>query len=201
MFIETLKGIVTTLVTILIFISAVELISPNNKMKKYIKFVLGLILISAILNPILQFISKGQKNISQGIEKYETVFSEKQNKINSDNSNSIDSKEDKNDARKKAFIKNFDENCDNLLKNKYKDMNFKSDVDCDIDFTNINFNIKKLRIGVENNKISKIKKVEINGKGQESTEDDNKEYEDIINFVSDELSISKDKIEVYKMKE
>ncbi|AGX43664.1 stage III sporulation protein AF [Clostridium saccharobutylicum] len=201
MFIETLKGIVTTLVTILIFISAVELISPNNKMKKYIKFVLGLILISAILNPILQFISKGQKNISQGIEKYETVFSEKQNKINSDNSNSIDSKEDKNDARKKAFIKNFDENCDNLLKNKYKDMNFKSDVDCDIDFTNINFNIKKLRIGVENNKISKIKKVEINGKGQESTEDDNKEYEDIINFVSDELSVSKDKIEVYKMKE
>ncbi|AQS10522.1 stage III sporulation protein SpoIIIAF [Clostridium saccharobutylicum] len=199
MFIETLKGIVTTLVTILIFISAVELISPNNKMKKYIKFVLGLILISAILNPILQFISKGQKNISQGIEKYETVFSEKQNKINSDNS--IDSKEDKNDARKKAFIKNFDENCDNLLKNKYKDMNFKSDVDCDIDFTNINFNIKKLRIGVENNKISKIKKVEINGKGQESTEDDNKEYEDIINFVSDELSVSKDKIEVYKMKE
>ncbi|OAV40130.1 stage III sporulation protein AF [Clostridium saccharobutylicum DSM 13864] len=80
-------------------------------------------------------------------------------------------------------------------------MNFKSDVDCDIDFTNINFNIKKLRIGVENNKISKIKKVEINGKGQESTEDDNKEYEDIINFVSDELSVSKDKIEVYKMKE
>lgn len=201
MFIETLKGIVTTLVTILIFISAVELIAPNNKMKKYIKFVLGLILISAILNPILQFISKGQKNISQGIEKYETVFSEKQNKINSDNSNSIDSKEDKNDARKKAFIKNFDENCDNLLKNKYKDMNFKSDIDCDVDFTNINFNIKKLRIGVEDNKISKIKKVEINGKGQESTEDDNKEYEDIINFVSDELSVSKDKIEVYKLKE
>ncbi|OOM09199.1 stage III sporulation protein AF [Clostridium saccharobutylicum] len=201
MFIETLKGIVTTLVTILIFISAVELISPNNKMKKYIKFVLGLILISAILNPILQFISKGQKNISQGIEKYETVFSEKQNKINSDNSNSIDSKEDKNDARKKAFIKNFDENCDNLLKNKYKDMNFESDIDCDVDFTNINFNIKKLRIGVEDNKISKIKKVEINGKGQESTEDDNKEYQDIINFVSDELSVSKDKIEVYKLKE
>lgn len=201
MFIETLKGIVTTLVTILIFISAVELISPNNKMKKYIKFVLGLILISAILNPILQFISKGEKNISQGIEKYETVFSENQNKINSDNSNAINSKEDKNDARKKAFIKNFDENCDNLLKNKYKDMNFKSDIDCDVDFTNINFNIKKLRIGVEDNKISEIKKVEINGKDQESTEDENKEYEDIINFVSDELSVSKDKIEVYKLKE
>lgn len=44
-------------------------------------------------------------------------------------------------------------------------MNFKSDIDCDVDFININFNIKKFRIGVEDNKISKIKKVEINGKG------------------------------------
>jgi stage III sporulation protein AF len=34
MFIENLKSIVITLVTVLIFISAVELISPNNKMKK-----------------------------------------------------------------------------------------------------------------------------------------------------------------------
>ena len=68
MFIETLKNIVITLVTVLIFISAVELISPNNKMKKYIKFILGLILISVILNPILQFVSNGEKSVVDGLK-------------------------------------------------------------------------------------------------------------------------------------
>ena len=42
MFMETLKNIVKTLVTMLIFISEVELIAPDNKMKKYIKLILGL---------------------------------------------------------------------------------------------------------------------------------------------------------------
>lgn len=53
MFIEILKGIVIIFVIIFIFISVVEFIVLNNKMKKYIKFVLGLILISVILNLIL----------------------------------------------------------------------------------------------------------------------------------------------------
>lgn len=45
MFMEALKKFVITLVTVLIFMSAVEMIAPS-KMKKYIKFVLGLILIN-----------------------------------------------------------------------------------------------------------------------------------------------------------
>lgn len=199
MFMETLKGLVTTIVTVLIFISAVELIAPNNKMKKYIKFVLGLILISVILNAILQFVSNGEKSISQGIESYQTVFSQEENKINSDNSNVSKNKEDKNDARKKAFIKNFNENCDNLLKNQYKDMNFKSEVDCDVDFANINLNIKKLRIGIGDNKVKKIKKIEINEGDKNDEGEDNEEYKDIINFVSNQLNVPKDKIEVYKL--
>lgn len=48
MFMEALKKFVITLVTVLIFMSAVEMIAPS-KMKKYIKFVLGLILITIIL--------------------------------------------------------------------------------------------------------------------------------------------------------
>lgn len=107
MFIDTLKNIVITLVTILIFISAVELISPNNKMKKYIQFILGLILITVILNPILQFISNGDKSVLDGIQTYEEVFSKNENKVNLDNTNTFKNDEDKGDARKKAFIENF----------------------------------------------------------------------------------------------
>ena len=253
MFIETLKNIVITLVTVLIFISAVELISPNNKMQKYIKFILGLILISTILNPILQFISNGEKSVADGIEGYEQVFSKSKDKIDLDNINSSKEIESKGDNRKKAFVSNFNKNCDKLLVNQFKTKKFKSDVDCDINFTNITltvnklkenedngqnrkkafvsnfnkncdntlksqfknmifksevdcdvkftdltFNIKKLKIGVDENKINKIKKIVVNSKTQNDTKEENKEYTEIIDFVSSELNIPKEKIEVYE---
>jgi len=202
MFIETLKNIVVTLVTILIFISAVELIAPNNKMKKYIQFILGLILVTVILNPILQFISNGEKSALDGIQSYEQVFSQNEKKINSDNTtNTFENDKDKADARKNAFMKNFNKNCENLLKNQYKDKTFKSEIDCDVNFTNITLNVKKLKIGVGENKVDKIKKIVINKGAESSTKEENKEYTEIINFISSELNIPKEKIEVYKLDE
>ena len=199
MFIEMLKSIVISLVTILIFISAVELISPNNKMKKYIKFILGLILVTVILNPILQLISNGEKSIADGIHSYEEVFSQNKSKVNLDGTNTFQNDEDKNDVRKEAFIKNFNRNCENLLKNQYKDMTFKSDIECDVNFTNITLNIKKLKIGVNENKVDKIKKIVINNDAVSNTKEENAEYKEIINFVSSQLNIPKEKIEVYKL--
>lgn len=201
MFIDTLKNIVITLVTILIFISAVELIAPNNKMKKYVQFILGLILVTVILNPILQFISNGDKGVLDGIQGYEEVFSQNENKVNLDNINTIENDEDKGDAKKKAFIKNFNKNCDNLLKSQYKNMTFKSEIDCDVNFTDITLNVKKLKIGVGEDKINKIKKIVINKTAESSTKEENKEYTEIIKFVSSELNIPKEKIEVYKLEE
>ena len=200
MFIEALKNIVVTLVTILIFISAVELIAPSNKMKKYIQFILGLILVTVILNPIVQFISNAEKSVADGIQSYEQVFSQKENKVNSKNTTST-FENDKGDARIKAFMKNFNKNCDNLLKNQYKDKTFKSEIDCDVDFANINLNVKKLKIGVGENKINKIKKIVIDKEVETVTKEENKEYTEIINFVSSELNIPKEKIEVYKIDE
>lgn len=199
MFIETLKNIVITLVTMLIFISAVELIAPDNKMKKYIKFILGLILISVILNPIINFISNGEKNLPGSIESYEAVFNNNKNDL--DNTEISKESESKNDARKKAFINNFNNNCDNLLKNKFPNMNFKSEVECDVNFTDVSLNIKKLRIGIGENKVKKIKKIVVENKEQSNKQEVNKEYTEIIDFVAKELNISKEKIEVYKLEE
>ena len=57
---EYIKSFIETLVTIIILFSAIELISPNNSMKKYIKFVLGLILIVVMLSPIIDFFTEGE---------------------------------------------------------------------------------------------------------------------------------------------
>lgn len=198
MFIETLRNIVITLVTMLIFISAVELILPNNKMKKYISFVLGLILITVILNPILQLISNGDKNVLDSIKNYEEVFSKNEDKISVNSENDRKSTLSTDDSRKKVFINNFNKNCDNLLKNKFKDMTFNSEVDCDVDFANITLNVKKLKIGVTDNKIKVVKKVVINEKNTDNKNEDNKEFTEIRDYASNELNIPKEKIEVYK---
>ena len=50
---DYINNFVITLVATMIFMTAVEIISPDNSMKKYIKFVLGLILISVMINPIV----------------------------------------------------------------------------------------------------------------------------------------------------
>lgn len=199
MFMEALKNIVITLVTVLIFISAVEILAPNNKMKKYIKFALGLILISVILNPIINFLSNGQKGITDSIKNYEGMFSQDGSKLNLDSVSTLNGN-DKQDNKKQIFIDNFDKNCDNLLKNKFKDMNFKSQLDCDVDFNKLNLNIKKLKIGVSDNKVNKVKKVVINKETANVKEDDDK-YSEIINYISSELDVPKEKIEVYQLEE
>jgi len=199
MFMETLKKFVMTLVTVLIFMSAVEIIAPS-KMKKYIKFVLGLILITIILNPILQFIEGGEKNFTDVIKNYEQVFSKDNDTANFDSVNTL-SRSNIDNERKKAFVANFNKNCDNILKNKFNDMNFKSEVDCDVDFSKVAINVKKLRIGVSSSKINKIKKIAINKDVNENNGEKNVQYTEIADFISNELNIPKEKIEVYGLEE
>ena len=52
---EYLNNFIITLVATMIFMTSIEIIAPDNSMKKYIKFVLGLILISAMINPIIKY--------------------------------------------------------------------------------------------------------------------------------------------------
>ncbi|WP_294376297.1 stage III sporulation protein AF [uncultured Clostridium sp.] len=201
---ENLKSFAATLTTILIFMSAVEILAPDKKFKKYISFVLGLILISTILNPIVQFISNGEKNVLEGIENYKTVFSAEQNKVNIDGTMSYEGNRDNEDVRKQAFINNFNKNCESILENHFKNIKFKADVECDVDFNNINISIKKLRIGIRDSKVKKIQKVEIgNDKNEQADEKDKlkQEYKDVVRYASDELEIAEEKIEIYILEE
>ena len=69
-----INDFIVTLVIMMIFITAVEIIAPDNSMKKYIKFVLGLILISVMLNPIIYFFTKGEQSIIEAVESYEEML-------------------------------------------------------------------------------------------------------------------------------
>ncbi|MBY7025031.1 MULTISPECIES: stage III sporulation protein AF [Clostridium] len=192
-----LKELVTTLVTALIFITAIELISPNNGMKKYLKFILGLVLITIILNPIVKIISSGQNNIYDSISNYEDVFSNYQNQIKSSEENELKD----GDLRKQAFEENFNKNCESVLKSQYPNKKFKSDVECTVNFNSMIFDIKKIKLGISEKSVSKIKKVIINKKDKSYDDNQNSQYKEVVTFISEQLDIPKEKIEVYKIEE
>lgn len=193
---ETLKGFVITLVTTMILITAVELIAPDNSMKKYLKFVLGLILIVVILNPILKFFNVGENELKNSISSYEKNLKEKE----SDNDINVDS----NKLREESFKNNFNKNCENMLKNEFKDMEFKCEVDCNVDFKGVKFDISSINVYIKDKKVKKIvnvEKVEIDtSKESKKKENKNEEYKDVVNFLKSELEISESKINIYKMK-
>ncbi|NFH89177.1 stage III sporulation protein AF [Clostridium botulinum] len=192
-----LKELVTTLVTALIFITAIELISPNNGMKKYLKFILGLVLITIILNPIVKIISSGQNNIYDSISNYEDVFSNYQNQIKSSEENQLKD----GDLRKQAFEENFNKNCESVLKSQYPNKKFKSDVECTVNFNSMIFDIKKIKVGISEKSVSKIKKVIINKNDKSYDDNQNSQYKEVVTFISEQLDIPKEKIEVYKIEE
>ena len=73
---EYLNNFVITLVATIIFMTAVEIIAPDNSMKKYIKFVLGLILISVMINPIIKFFTGGEQEVVKIIKNYENMLTQ-----------------------------------------------------------------------------------------------------------------------------
>ena len=190
---ELLNKFVITLVTTLIFMTAVELIAPDNSMKKYLKFVLGLILITVILNPILTIILNGEQELKDVISGYEEEYNVNR-KDNESTENIIKIKED-------SFKDNFNKNCESMLKQEFKDLEFKCNVDCVVDFNDNDFIINKLIIQIKDKKVKKVEKidkVDINSK-KDKKDTVNKEYKDVVKFISKELNIDENKINIYKI--
>lgn len=184
---ELINNFIVTLVTTLIFITAIELVAPDNSMKKYLKFVLGLMLIAVILNPIVNFFTKGQVFLDDLIDKYTKEVS----------APSVDDREAKlnnKEVMEKSFKDNFNRNCINILSKKFPELNFKSEIDCKLDFAKTTFEITSLKITVEEKGIRKIEKIDLS---KEKNSEEDELQKKIKKYISDELEIREDKIVVY----
>ena len=190
--IEIIKELVTNVAVMIIFISAVEIIAPDNKMKKYVSFVLGVIFIAVLINPMIKLTKKGRGGIEEAISRYE--YDNREYKSN----NSIEVyKGDKTSPLNKQFEKNLSDQCERLLKGKFPQMKFKCICICECNSDSMEYDIKNITVYVNKGNIEEIKKVDINiNKNDENVND---EYKDIVNCLTDELQIGSDKIDVYKM--
>lgn len=191
---EEIKGFVITLVTMLILISAIELISPENSMKKYIKFVLGCILIAVMISPLINFLGDGEELLVNKIDSYLSMPKEDK-EVSS-------SFEESQDTRSKAVLNNIEYNLNSLLKEQYSDSDFNVKIQGNIDMDNIEYSIDKIEVGVKDKGILNVEKIVINE--EESTEvstnsENVKNKQEIIKFLKDTLKISEDKISVYRL--
>ena len=191
---EYINNFVITLVATMIFMTAVEIISPDNSMKKYIKFVLGLILISVMMNPIVKFFTGGEQELVNTIKSYESMFYEG---ITSENEDSISK------SQIESFKNNLNSNCDSLLKEEFSDKDFKSNVECEIDLENMTYSIDSLEVGVKDEGIKLVDsiKIDINEESEETVSKDGavENEEEIKNYLSEVFKIPKEKIKLYSM--
>ena len=190
---EYIKSFIETLVTIIILFSAIELISPNNSMKKYIKFVLGLILIVVMLNPIIDFFTEGEDKIVSTIKEYEGILS-----TDTETSSDVAASNEVEDV----FIENLNKNSATELAEKFPDYKFVCDIDCNIDLNNFSYDISHAKISISTNKIQeveKIEKVEISNDNKTNSQAYSDDEQKILSYVSNMLGISEDKIEIYNV--
>ncbi len=192
---EYLNNFIITLVATMIFMTSIEIIAPDNSMKKYIKFVLGLILISVMINPIIKFFTGGEQEVINRIKRYEDM-------LNLGVTNEGESKEVI-EKQKEAFKSNLNSNCDNLLKEKFLDKNFKSDIKCNINLSDMTYSIDSLEVGVRENGIRLVDKIRINVNDESEEAVSNNEKidneEEIKNYLSELFKIPIEKIKLYSM--
>ncbi|WP_244835354.1 stage III sporulation protein AF [Clostridium sp. BJN0001] len=184
-----IKSFVITIVTVIIFISSIEIIIPDSKMNKYINFILGLILIIAILNPIVSFMNNGQSKIMSSVNEYQSKILEQDETLNNNNN-------DKEDIRENSFRKNFNKNLVELLKKKFSKYDFEVNSECDINFDTTKFNIKMINVIIKTGKVKPIKKVELND--EKNLDLVNERYKDVVDYLKEQLQIDENKIRIYE---
>lgn len=194
---QWLKEWITNIAVAVFFITAIEMLLPKNNIKKYGKFVLGLILITVILNPIIKIFNKDY-NISQYADKATASFN------NAEYKNDFDKYKKKN---REETLNNFKANLQNQtkkkLEEKFPENKYEVNVEIAYDEKKDNLQIKSMDVGVKGNKIEKIKKVnKINIGNNENEKEDKKTFEGegkIKQFISNEFKVSSGVIKVYKL--
>lgn len=166
--IEGIKSWIINIGCTIFFITAVEMILPDNSMKKYSKFVLGLILITVIINPVLYLLYDGGLNNSSYVNK---VYDELQ--TNNSVNNVQRYKQQNIDATLKVFQDNLKVSCEKILRDKFPDYNFYPEILAEYNKENSQFQIKEMTIKTNYTK-----------------------EEDIRAFLSKELSVPKNCIKV-----
>jgi stage III sporulation protein AF len=194
--IEALKTWIVNITIAVFFTSAVEMILPDNDMKKYAKFVLGLLLIVVIITPLIKVFDKNFDFYS---------YSNKAISYVNTNSTDMDLKKYKDINilnTTENFKKNLESECIMNLEEVYPENKYDADVEIIYDDKSGVFNINKVEIGIIDKGIKKVKRIDISAKSVAAPKGDivyGEQGEKIKKTLSSKFQISTDIITVYKL--
>lgn len=194
--IEGLKVWVTNITIAIFFITAVEMILPDNSMRKYAKFVLGLMLIVVIINPIMKIFDK-DFNFNAYSNKATTYMEDSNSKKNIKkykDTNIINTTEN--------FKKNLENECIMNLEEEYPENKYDADIEIVYNSKDQTFNINAVEIGIVEKGVKNIKNIEINTKSVNTSKKNiiqGEQGNKIKRLLSSKFKISGDAITVYKL--
>lgn len=188
---DMLKQWIINLCGLVILVTAVEMILPDNSLKKYAKYVLGLIIVLIMMTPFLKiykknfnvetYISNSEDNIQKEVYKKEVKIKIK----------------DREDKTIELFKENLEKQCINVLSNTYKKDKFHINIEV-VKKENILY-VVKINVGLSYGGVKAVRPITL-GKSHKVQYEPlkNKEVEKKIkDLIFNYLGIDKDKINVY----
>ncbi|WP_298837349.1 stage III sporulation protein AF [Clostridium sp.] len=194
--IDLLKVWVTNITVAIFFITAVEMILPDNNMKKYAKFVMGLMLIVVIINPIIKFFDKDfdLNSYSSKATSYMEGSTQVSDMKKYKETNIVNTTEN--------FKENLQKECITNLEGTYPENKYNANVDVVYDSKKGVFNINNVKIEVVDSGVQRVENIKIDTKSVDASNKNvltNTQGKQIKKLLSSKLKISDDVITVYKV--
>lgn len=190
---DSLNNWIYTIITAMIFATLVEILMPNSQMKKYTKMVLGLLVMTIILNPVVTFLNK-DFSITSGSFKFQnqldSIYLKKQSTVYT---------EKQSEYIEKLYRQNLENQIEQQLKKEFIGKNIKVKVDTINDKSSDKYyDITKITVFINNGikPVDKVKKISVSNDKQDDTKKLPEEYGSIRNKISALYNISKDKIQI-----
>lgn len=190
---EELKNWIITICTTVFFITAVEMVMPDNSMKKYAKFVLGLILITVFLKPITAIF-----NSNFNIPAYAETFNQQVSK--GGYKTVLEDYKSKNiEGTLKLFQENLSLVCEKELSEKYPEDGFRVKVEATYNEKKEIYEVKNIRVGIREGKVEKIKSVNKDGTKSVTSlsPEEKRKISGVKSYISTRVNLPQDSIEIY----
>ncbi|WP_163194744.1 stage III sporulation protein AF [Clostridium thermarum] len=191
---DALRNWIIDICTTVFFITAVEMILPDNNLKKYCKFVLGLILMTVIINPLVKFLNEGSDITAFVNNAAVSVENQIEDSTKSSRESSLKD-------TLYVFKLNLEKLCVEKLKERYPKDTAEVDAKVAYDEEKEEFVIESISVRMDNRTISKIEKVDIktSSSSKKDNLDDSQYGLEVRDYLSTVLDLPEEKILVYKL--
>jgi len=194
--IEALGNFIITISVAIFFATAIQMILPDNSLKKYCNFVLGLIVFVVILSPII-------KIFNQDVQ-INKIIEETTNGIfkNSDETSYEEYRDANINNTLNKFKENLEKQCVTDLEENFKGDKYKADIAVSYDRGNSLFVIESMEIHINDGSVARIKKIQI-GEEEKAVQVDSQDSSinvkaaEVKDFIASRYEVNVDQVSVY----